>query len=201
MARFNAEKTHCKHGHKFTDSNTYVAPNGYRYCRTCKNNRTKRYKTGEPRPEVYTCVSCGTEIPARSRKSKYCSNSCSKKEHAIQARTRLLLQLYGLALSEFEQLLASQNFKCAICGIVLDKGKAAVDHDHKTGITRGILCWWCNHKLLPAAKDQPSLLRAAADYVENPPAVKLLGERIGSRAIITGVRRSKKKRKKKPEIR
>lgn len=196
MARFNAEKTHCKYEHEFTESNTYVAPNGYRYCRTCKNNRTKRYLAGEPRPETYTCVVCATEIPLRSTKSKYCSEICSKLGHAKQARIRLLMQLYGLALSEFDELLVSQNNSCAICKVGFENRQIAVDHDHVTGITRGLLCWNCNHKLLPPSKDDPSILRSAADYLEHPPAVSLLGERIGEKAVIKGVRRKKKRYKK-----
>lgn len=27
--------THCKHGHEFTDANTYISKQGYRYCRRC----------------------------------------------------------------------------------------------------------------------------------------------------------------------
>jgi WhiB family redox-sensing transcriptional regulator len=32
---FNADKTHCKHGHPFDAANTYYAPNGERRCRAC----------------------------------------------------------------------------------------------------------------------------------------------------------------------
>lgn len=37
---FNSRKTHCKHGHEFTDENTYVNK-GKRACRQCNAN-TKR---------------------------------------------------------------------------------------------------------------------------------------------------------------
>jgi hypothetical protein len=40
-----------------------------------------------------------------------------------------------------------------------------VDHDHATGVVRGVLCW--NHNvLLGYAADDPMLLRKAADYLE-----------------------------------
>jgi len=35
----NAKKTHCKHGHEFTDENTHRDKNNYRYCRTCLRRR------------------------------------------------------------------------------------------------------------------------------------------------------------------
>lgn len=34
----NAQKTHCKHGHEYTDDNTYRYPDGRRSCLTCRKN-------------------------------------------------------------------------------------------------------------------------------------------------------------------
>jgi hypothetical protein len=50
-----------------------------------------------------------------------------------------------------------------------------VDHDHKTQLVRGLLCWWCNRKTLPGVKDSPVLATAVAAYLENPPAVRVIG--------------------------
>ena len=35
--------THCKNGHEFTKENTYVAPHGFRQCRTCNKENRKRW--------------------------------------------------------------------------------------------------------------------------------------------------------------
>ena len=35
--------THCKHGHEFTEENTYVKPSGIRQCRTCKRINYKKF--------------------------------------------------------------------------------------------------------------------------------------------------------------
>lgn len=44
----NANKTHCKYGHEFTEENTYVAPGqpNKRYCRSCvrRNNRNRKLR-------------------------------------------------------------------------------------------------------------------------------------------------------------
>jgi len=40
-----ASLTHCKHGHPFDATNTYVEPNGKKACRTCNKERTRRYKS------------------------------------------------------------------------------------------------------------------------------------------------------------
>ncbi len=41
--RRNATKTHCIHGHEFTEGNTWVRSNGSRQCRACRNEAHERY--------------------------------------------------------------------------------------------------------------------------------------------------------------
>ncbi len=43
VTRVNAVKTHCDHGHEFTEANTYIRPNGNRDCRACIRDRVRRY--------------------------------------------------------------------------------------------------------------------------------------------------------------
>jgi hypothetical protein len=38
-AYVNAFKTHCPYGHPYDEANTYIAPNGWRKCRTCTKAR------------------------------------------------------------------------------------------------------------------------------------------------------------------
>lgn len=51
--------------------------------------------------------------------------------------------------------------ECVICG---DEGKLVVDHDHKTGQVRGMLCNHCNRGL-GHFRDDPTLLEFAAQYL------------------------------------
>lgn len=46
----------------------------------------------------------------------------------------------------------------------------AVEHDHRTGVVRGLCCKRCNHDLLGAAHDSLALLSAAWHYLNTPPA-------------------------------
>ena len=48
---------------------------------------------------------------------------------------------YGVNVTEVEAMIASQGNKCKICG---EAKKLVVDHDHTTGIVRGMLCHGCN---------------------------------------------------------
>ncbi|WP_433332564.1 endonuclease VII domain-containing protein [Spirillospora sp. CA-294931] len=83
---------------------------------------------------------------------------------------------YGLQRGEYDKLFAAQASVCAICGQAR-KQRLSVDHCHKRGHVRGLLCRLCNGRLLTAARDRPEILRAAAEYLENPPALEVLGER------------------------
>jgi len=85
---------------------------------------------------------------------------------------RDLLRKYGLSQEAYSSLSARQGSLCAICQkpeSVLDrKGRLrrlTVDHDHKTGALRGLLCFRCN-TAIGKMSDDPARLRAAADYIE-----------------------------------
>ena len=60
-------------------------------------------------------------------------------------REAKLKSSYGLALGEFNKILIRQGGRCASCGEADWPGWGpVVDHDHITGIVRGILCTRCN---------------------------------------------------------
>jgi hypothetical protein len=78
-------------------------------------------------------------------------------------------KLYGLIHEEFTAHWDRQNGACAICGAKLAHGgrmsnSCHVDHDHKTGVVRGLLCLSCNHGL-GKFHDNSALLVKAADYL------------------------------------
>jgi len=75
---------------------------------------------------------------------------------------RVALQKYRISPAEHAELLEKQHGGCAICGLVV---KLCVDHNHKTGKVRGLLCPACNRGL-GAFRDSTYALRAAVTYLE-----------------------------------
>lgn len=72
---------------------------------------------------------------------------------------------YGLTYEEYEAMLEAQGFCCAVCGTSETKKDWHIDHCHTTGEVRGLLCNNCNAGI-GMFKDDPTRLRAAADYLE-----------------------------------
>jgi hypothetical protein len=67
----------------------------------------------------------------------------NKARHKQLLRKGHLKQKYGLTLVEYDAFLVRQNGVCALCYSV-DKRALSVDHDHKTGRVRALLCHKCN---------------------------------------------------------
>lgn len=119
--------------------------------------RTLAAKAAAPRP----CKGCGHPIPPeRMNNALYHSEACKIASRRHEA--------YGLTKEELGVLLA-QHEQCAICRSE-DWGKKGpqVDHDHATGRVRGVLCGNCNQGL-GRFKDDPTLLRAAINYLKGAP--------------------------------
>lgn len=77
---------------------------------------------------------------------------------------RHLLRTYAISIEQYEEMLAAQDDRCAICRKAPPEGRRlAVDHDHDTGRVRGLLCTACNAALgsFPSA----DVLLAALSYL------------------------------------
>src|SRR5690349_3446735 len=97
------------------------------------------------------------------------------EEKRARARDLRLRRTYGITAAQYDELLKVQEGRCFICRRLPKKMPLNVDHDHKSGLVRGLLCWTCNHRLLPAAGDDPGRALRAASYLKFPPAVDVIG--------------------------
>ena len=78
-------------------------------------------------------------------------------------------KVYGITAADYDELLKLQGGKCAICRRRPKSKRLAVDHSHKTGEVRGLLCSRCNHDLMGAAWDSGNMAAALWHYLNTPP--------------------------------
>jgi len=104
----------------------------------------------------------------KANKRDYYNNRGGKKKHKILLRRYALKTKYGLSEQEWLELLRKQNGKCAICGVSYLglKRNFHTDHNHKTGIVRGLLCGHCNY-MLGMVGENTKTLKQAIKYLEN----------------------------------
>lgn len=133
-----------------------------------------------------TCKKCSVEKPledfydrpgstdGKRSNCKVCHNTpiyervaANPIKHKSSLREYHLKRTYGITIQQYNQLLENQKGGCAMCGKTPEEEKRnlAVDHNHKTGEIRGLLCGFCNHRVVGRHRDG-ALLRKMADYVD-----------------------------------
>lgn len=130
------------------------------------------------------CKRDGCENPAipysgRGRVPLYCSKKCgqiARRKDSEAERLYKLRNKYGLTVEQLDELLESQDGKCAICGVsgpdAARWNNLVVDHDHtccpgkKTcgKCVRGLLCSNCNCAI-GLLGDNPETLMSAVAYL------------------------------------
>lgn len=84
-----------------------------------------------------------------------------------KAKNYALKRRYGITLVDFHRMLDEQDFKCAICGKesgVNGKGMV-VDHNHRTGHVRGLLCNYCNRRVVGRIGDDYKRMKGFVAYI------------------------------------
>jgi hypothetical protein len=82
-------------------------------------------------------------------------------------RRGYFLNKFGLTLEDYQKMKQEQNNQCGLCGYTLsdEYAKCRVDHDHRTGKIRSIVCCKCNNGLGMFA-DDIALLEKAIAYIK-----------------------------------
>lgn len=138
-----------------------------RRCRSCNAAYAKTRYRQNPKKHISAARQWRERNPERFKEI----NKQSRARHQDRYKNGQLLYEYGITLEEYDQMLEDQDGVCAICRCPPTyerNGKVLalhVDHDHKTGEVRGLLCHTCNLGL-GRFKDNPALLRDAAQYLE-----------------------------------
>lgn len=121
------------------------------------------------------CIVCGG--PLLGRQKKYCSAACQKRA----GRAAWIALVYGITLAEWDSILEAQGGGCGICERPPREGETFhLDHEHakgQSGPVRGILCPYCNTRLIGRLKDHTKAQKMA-DYLRDPPAPRALGRTV-----------------------
>ena len=161
-----------------------------RECSTCRVNKPtseflSRSDTGKVKSRCRSCENDwhrGNYQRSRaeklaSEKAHYSKQDTKEKRKAYRAARKLqdkiwkknwdLQKSYGIDLNTLDIVIDLQRCHCPICSRYFPKGSRYwhVDHDHRTGKVRGVVCGNCN-TMLGHAKDNAETLRRAAEYLE-----------------------------------
>lgn len=122
------------------------------HCRKCLNASVKKHRETHPR-KIY-------------------SYPYNKEQGRVSARLSDMKTKYGISPEIYASILEEQGGVCAICKQVRHACSGAwplvIDHDHKTGKVRGLLCNLCN-QALGRFHDDPEILARALDYLTSGP--------------------------------
>lgn len=84
------------------------------------------------------------------------------KEKARWARIK---RVYGLSKEQYDKL---DTGVCVVCLRPWSSSvRPCIDHDHATGEVRGLLCFYCNHRVVGRHRD-PDLIYRVYDYLSQP---------------------------------
>ena len=132
-------------------------------CSGCKEFKTysEFYRSWDKKTKYKSaCKEC-----QRSRMNAYYRTDKGRK--ASQEKSWREKGISEMTVELYEQMLIDQNGGCYICNKSVNKNgtRLCVDHDHKTGKARGLLCHSCNTSL-GALGDDLNLLYKAVEYLE-----------------------------------
>lgn len=145
-----SKKTHCKRNHEFTEENTWVDSRGAKVCRKCRSIRTAEYRAKNPQTKRGHRNAHKTHCPRGHEYTEENTYVHGNKRHcricAANRHTQIRFKKYGVTKEWYSEKLALQENACAICRRKFT-ASPHIDHDHSTGVARGLLCYPCNSGL------------------------------------------------------
>jgi Autographiviridae endonuclease VII len=137
---------------------------GYRNdCKSCMAAYRKKRYAANPDVAIQRVRKWRERYPERYREGQ----RRYREEHGEQRRQRdragHLRRKYGLRAADYDFLVVAQGGLCAICGQPDERG-LHVDHEHATGLVRGLLCGRCN-KAIGLLDEDPLRFESAKDYL------------------------------------
>jgi hypothetical protein len=101
----------------------------------------------------------------REKHTAYQAEYRNRPERKRAARDAYYRRTFGITADDVDAMLERQGGGCAICGDLPERlGNLHVDHDHATGVIRGLLCSRCNHAI-GLLREDAGLFARAAEYL------------------------------------
>jgi hypothetical protein len=155
----------------------------------------KRKNKSPNRPKDKKCFHCDKDFIAPSDKTKFCSTKCRRTSYITINKDKLkadaykwnannplkrkeikLKRYYGMTVDTYYKMNEDQKEVCKICGNKCMTGRElSVDHCHKTGKIRGLLCSKCNSGLGSFQDNVENMLKAIEYLKESHGDSDLLG--------------------------
>jgi hypothetical protein len=137
-------------------------------CKNCNKRGAAKHRGNNPGLNARQ-VAEWRKLNPEYMKEYYDSNRQTIIERTIDS---FRVKTYGLTPGQYDEMVEAQNNLCAICEqpetAIMPSGfvrSLAVDHCHKTGKVRQLLCGKCNTGI-GNFLDNPELLKAAISYLE-----------------------------------
>ena len=163
----NCRKIKKQESRKKRQQGQNIIPIENKTCNKCNETKlaTEFYKdSGISDGRATICKKCKNKTAIRWRKKNRIKYNAQMREYHAKHYPRLRLQRYKLSPEEHQKMLIEQNYCCKICSKKPQtKRPLVVDHCHKTGIVRGLLCYNCNRII--TLLDDPNLLAKAESYL------------------------------------
>ena len=126
---------------------------------------------------VRRCYKCQKPLPnAKRQPGMAVCDDCrvDPRQHRVAHEKRRRLRRYGLTQDDYDRILLSQGGRCPGCGTDSPGGKGwCIDHSHRSGRVRALLCNRCN-TVLGLAGEDPSVLRMLAVLAEKMNETRIL---------------------------
>ena len=145
----------CRPGYK-----PHVKPTIEKQCLDCKivkpinkfsfTNKEKSFRNSD-------CMKC-------KAKKQHLKRMLNPDKELLRKRKIDLRTKYNMTIEEYNQMYLDQGGKCKVCPREV-KRTLHLDHCHKTGIVRGLLCEACNHTL-GFAQDNIQILQGLINYLQ-----------------------------------
>lgn len=97
----------------------------------------------------------------------------SRRAYAANAKKRIfgtwksrIKRKYGITYDDYLQMFATQNGVCKLCFRPPHKKRLSIDHCHRTGKVRGLLCLQCNKNVVGTIEKFPGFFERLGAYLE-----------------------------------